>query len=555
MRERHNKRPVSGNSGFLLPIALVYPNTRKVGLSNLGFQFLFNQLQESGFFAPERFFIADQFFKNPPDTIVPLSEENNVPLKHFPVIAFSIPFENDYWIVPKILIDSGIKPLRLDRGSGDPLILAGGVSVSLNPETLADFLDLVFIGEIVGDINEPGGFWAIMREFKKSKTAAHDRKEFYKSFSNVDGVYVPEAYSFDFRDDGVLSEIRPDQGFPARVKAAKRLSSKESPPFAVVHDLQTQFRDSCLVEINRGCGRGCRFCSGGWIHRPVRHFKYPRFRESIDQAIIDKRTIGLIGSDLASHPELDIILEDIINKGGIFSLSSIRPEGLNDQIIELIVKSGQKTATLAPEVASNRLKKVIGKQIPNERFFELIDKLVTAGIPNIRFYFMIGLPTEVEEDVMKIVQFVKNAREIFMNASRRKGRIGRIGVQVNAFVPKPWTPFQWAQALPRKQWEIRVKIIENGLRTLNNVVVRHESVRSSEVQAILSRADRRISHSLLEGARQGKLAASSFLDSHPGARFFSERLRDPEEVFPWDVVDHGIKKATLRTIYERAILA
>ena len=160
MRERLNKRPASGNSGFLLPIALVYPNTRKVGLSNLGFQFLFNQLQGSDFFAPERFFIADQFFKNPSDTITPLSEENNVPLKHFPVIAFSIPFENDYWIVPKILIDSGIKPLRLDRGSGDPLILAGGVSVSLNPETLADFLDLVFIGEIVGDINEPGGFWA-----------------------------------------------------------------------------------------------------------------------------------------------------------------------------------------------------------------------------------------------------------------------------------------------------------------------------------------------------------------------------------------------------------
>ena len=142
-----------------------------------------------------------------------------------------------------------------------------------------------------------------------------------------------------------------------------------------------------------------------------------------------------------------------------------------------------------------------------------------------------------------------------MNASRSKGRIGRIGVQVNAFVPKPWTPFQWAQALPRKQWEIRVKIIENGLRALNNVVVRHESVRSSEVQAILSRADRRISHSLLEGARRGKLAASSFLGSHPSASFFSERLRDREEVFPWDVVDHGIKKATLRTIYERAMLA
>ncbi len=554
MRERHNKRPVSRNSGFPLPIALVYPNTRKVGLSNLGFQFLFNQLQGSDFFSPQRFFVAESFLKNPSEHNIPVSEEDNIPLKNFPVIAFSIPFENDYWMVPKILIDSGIKPLRSDRGRGDPLILAGGVSVSLNPEPLADFLDLVFIGEIVGDIDEPGGLWSMILEFKKSRIAAHDREGFYNSFRNINGIYVPEAYGFNYGEDGGLLEIRPDQGFPARVTATKRLSTKETPPFAMVHDQQTQFRNSCLVEINRGCGRGCRFCSGGWIHRPVRHFKYLRFRDTVDQAITDKKTIGLIGSDLASHPELNIILSDIINRGGIFSLSSIRPEGLNDEIIELIVKSGQKTATLAPEVASKRLKKVIGKQIPNERFFELIDKLVTAGTPNIRFYFMIGLPTETEEDVQEIVEFVKNARQIFVNASRSKGRIGRIGVQVNAFIPKPWTPFQWSAALPKKQWEVRKKIIENGLCKLKNVVVRHESLRSSEVQAILSRADRRISSSLLEAARGGKLDISSFLASHPNARFFSERLRDREEVFPWDVVDHGISKTTLRTIYERAIL-
>ncbi|MFH0958928.1 MAG: hypothetical protein V1897_09525, partial [Pseudomonadota bacterium] len=234
MRQRHNKGPVPRNSSFFLPIALVYPNTRKVGLSNLGFQFLFNRLQGSNFFSPERFFVPESFFKSPSNIINLLSEENNIPLRNFPIIAFSIPFENDYWIVPKILIDSGIKPLRLDRGFGDPLILAGGVSVSLNPEPLADFLDLVFVGEIIGDIDDTDGLWAMMREFKKSKTAALDRKEFYKSFSGVNGVYVPEAYSFNFRDDGTLLEIIPDNGFPARVKATKRLSSNESPPLAVV---------------------------------------------------------------------------------------------------------------------------------------------------------------------------------------------------------------------------------------------------------------------------------------------------------------------------------
>ena len=154
------------------------------------------------------------------------------------------------------------------------------------------------------------------------------------------------------------------------------------------------------------------------------------------------RTIGLIGSDLAGHPELADILRYILDQGGRFSLSSIRPEGLTREVIRLIAETGQKTATLAPEAASPGLKKVIGKEIPSERFYELVDQLVSHGIPNVRFYFMVGLPTETDEDAMAIVDFIMKSRKVFLEASRPRRRIGRLGVQLNPFIPKPWTPFQ-----------------------------------------------------------------------------------------------------------------
>jgi radical SAM superfamily enzyme YgiQ (UPF0313 family) len=539
--------------GADIPVALVYPNQYRVGMGNLGFQFAYQYLNQHPYFSAERFFYPDVSGQEKPTKKGPLSEESSRPLNSFPVIAFSVPFENDYPSVPRTLIAAGIPPLQKDRKTSDPLVIAGGVSVSMNPEPLAPFLDLACIGEISDTDETPGVFQALADELMEPARGLADRDGFLRSFREVEGVYVPSAYDFRFDEDGLIREIVPAPGFPGTVQALKRRSPDSRVPVSVLFSPDAEFGESLLVESNRGCGRGCRFCAAGWIHFPVRHRPFRMFQNEVDKAIDDGRTIGLIGSDLAGHPDLEDILTHIVDRGGRFSLSSIRPEGLTPTVIDLLARTGQKTATLAPEAASLRMKRVIGKEISSETFHDLVGNLVTAGIPNVRFYFMVGLPTETDEDVEAIVDFVLKSRKVFLEASRPLGRIGRIGVQLNPFVPKPWTPFQWAAMGTGSVLRRRLGIIRKGLKKEPNLVVRAESVRQALVQGLLSRGDRRISGALVSNAKGDGNWPESLRKEPIDPDFYLTRGRDYDELFPWDVTDHGVSKRALHKIYSKAV--
>jgi len=541
--------------GSALPVALVYPNAYEIGMANLGFQFLYGHLNADPRFAAERFFCLGSLARGKSDNRAPVSEESGRPLSEFPLIAFSIPFENDYPVIPGALIAAGIPPFQRDRRPADPIVIAGGVSVSLNPEPLADFLDLVFVGEIEQQHDSgPGAFFSLLGDLLLSSTAVvQDRTEFLTRFRDMPSVYVPSAYGFDLQADGTIRAIRPESGFASRVVAAKRTSKGAPVPVSVLFTPEAEFGESLLVEVGRGCGRGCRFCAAGWVHLPVRHAQFERFHDDVLHAISQNRAIGLIGSDLASHPELEDVLRFIVERGGKFSLSSIRPEGLTPNVIELLAQTGQKTATLAPEVASPRMKRLIGKEIPSERFYGLVESLVSAGIPNVRFYFMIGLPGETDDDVREIVDFARRCRKVFVNASRRSRRIGRIGLQINPFVPKPWTPFQWVPVAAPNILERRIRILRDALNREPNLVLRVESPRTTLLEAVLSRGDRRLAAGLVRLSRKQGPWSAAFSKEGIDPAFYASRERAENEIFPWDVVDHGVSRKTLWKVYRQAL--
>jgi radical SAM superfamily enzyme YgiQ (UPF0313 family) len=539
----------------IIHVALVYPNVYRVGMGNLGYQFVYGHFNSVPGLSAERFFYPSRPNGSTGRPGPPVSEETGRPLTDFPVVAFSIPFENDYSSVPGALLAAGIPPLQKDRGPRDPLVIAGGVSVSMNPEPLARFLDLAYIGEI-GEPSASERLCTTLFEVLQDVSGGlRARDEILERFAQVPGVYVPSAYTFSFDERGLITRISFREGFPERAKAVKRRSPESPVPVSVLFAPEAEFGESMLVETNRGCGRGCRFCAGGWIHFPVRHADFSRFRSSVEQAVREGRRVGLIGSDLASHPELESILKFIVDRGGSFSLSSIRPEGLTPQIIGLLARTGQRTATLAPEVASDRMKGVIGKQIPSQRFHELVGQLVAAGIPNIRFYFMVGLPAESDQDAEEIAQFVLTARRVFLNASRPRGAIGRIGVQVNPFVPKPWTPFQWVAMASQKTLRQRIRLIRDRLKRTGNVVVRAESVRAAIVQGLLSRGDRRIAQRALDAACQSSKWSDILKLAPELLAHYVHREREADEIFPWEVTDHGLPREVLRRSYTKGLSA
>ncbi len=537
-----------------LRIALVYPNSYRLGMSNLGFQHVYRLLNSSDRFVAERFFLEPPVESKTRPKSLPklLSLESSRPLRDFHVIAFSLPFENDYLNAPLILNMGRVEPLSRNRSSSDPIVLAGGVSVSMNPEPLAAFMDLFHVGEIY-DVEAPGGLFRLIAEIILEYGPGVDRDFLFESLKQCPGVYIPSAYEFVSDGKGLIDSITVLDGYPEKIKALKADWENCEMPRSVITSPDLEFSDTCLVEINRGCSRKCRFCAAGWIHSPVRYRRFEAITPIINEAMASGLRLGLVGSDLANHPQLQDIIAFILEGGGKFSLSSIRPEGMSEFMIDALLKTGQKTATLAPETATPRMKNVIGKRIPPETFYGIIARLVEAGIPNIRLYFMIGLPVEKDDDVQEIVDFALECRSIFVEASRKRGRIGVLSIQVNPFIPKPWTPFQWSALIGKDSLERRIEILRKGLGKVSNLSLRIEYGRDFLMQALLSRADRNLGEALLGDTRPSKLTAQSLERAGVDVQRYVYRERGETEIFPWDIVDHGTDKKVLWKIYRDSL--
>jgi radical SAM superfamily enzyme YgiQ (UPF0313 family) len=425
-----------------------------------------------------------------------------------------------------------------------PVVVAGGVAPTLNPEPIAPFVDLILAGEAEG----------LLPPFLDRFDPGADRDALFTQLAReVPGVYAPAFYESRYRSDGLLDEIRPVRDVPDRVERVYLPDLSAAETCTAVISEETAFDSAFLVEVGRGCPHGCRFCSAGYVYRPPRFRSGDQLRKTMERGAAETDRIGLVGAAVSDLPEVRTLCDDFSRNGARISFSSLRADALAPELIAALQESRVRTATVAPDAGSERMRRVVNKGVTEADVLSAVETLVDAGIPNLKLYFMVGLPSETRADVAAAVDLVKRVKDRFLRASRPRGRMGEITVSVSSFVPKPVTPFQWAAMDAVPELKAKIRIIRDGLRRVANVRVHADLPKHARVQALLSRGDRRVAD-LLEAAHfNGENWARVFKESPVNADFFVAREREKDESFPWEVVRHGVSRGFLRREYERAL--
>jgi len=537
--------------GERLRIALAFPNTYFIGMSNLGFQTVYRLFNEVDDVVCERVFLParQELQEQSAAGLKLVTVESGTPVKDFDVFAFSVSFEWDYPNVLTMLRLAGLPLRAADREVGrDPLVVLGGAITFVNPEPLALFADVIAAGE--GEVLVP----ALVQRIRE----ATGRESLLHALSSERGFYIPSAWTPEYAADGTLVTMHgdPAKGVIGPVKkAAVRTTDALDPPHTQIFTPDTEFGSRFLVEVVRGCANLCRFCWAGYNYLPVRPFPADRILALAAAARPHAKRAGLVSIALCDHPDIEAILDGLSGMGYSISPASLRLDDLNDGIIRRLVESGERGVTIAPEAGSDRLRRVINKTMTNEEILDKANLIFGNGVENLKLYYMIGLPTEQDEDLVAMRDLTEQLRGIMLHHARGRGRVGRIVASVNPLIPKPGTAYQWLPMEDPAITDRKAKRLKKLVADLDNVYFTVKSERHSYYQALLSLGDRRVAPVIEMVERNGGNWRAAVEATGVDAGFYIFRDRSADAYLPWDVIDGGMKQTFFRSEFEKSMRA
>jgi len=498
-------------SGAQVRVCLIFPNKYSTAISNLGFQTIYRELNNR----PDT--LCERGFLDP--VLGSRSLESGSPFGQFDILAFSVSFELDFLGLVQVLAESRLPLLSRERDRSHSLVVLGGVCATSNPEPVADFVDIVVGGE-----GEHAAHRLIDHVLRGH---ARDRTSLLRDLATVPGFYVPRFVHPAYGTDGTIEKVERD--IPQYNRAP--LDEPTGPAFSQVVTPHAEFPSTFLVEVSRGCRHSCRFCLACKLY-PYRVRPASQVLEIVDTHCPEGAKVGLVGAAVSEHPEIDQIAVSLIDRQRKISTASLRVDSTSETLLRALAVSGQRTVTFAPEVASSRLGRAVGKNVPQEVLLGKTDTALKLGMRNIRLYFMIGLPSERDDDVAAIAELSRKVMDLIVD--RTRGR-GRLSLSINPFVPKALTPFERNPMERVETLERRLSTIKSALSAYARIRVKHESIRVAVLQALLARGDRKLGRLIALMSCEKMSYKQALRRAKIDPDFYLYGTRGLAEILPWQL--------------------